>query len=76
MKWGAAEWCLVILTITVPVCLIGMLLIRIITGSPISAEAGAIIMDMLKVIGGGILGIIGTLLSQNKNNKNDNGTGI
>jgi len=68
-NWKAVEWCLFILTLTIPICLIGMIAIRLVTGNPISVEAGAVIMDMLKVIGGGVLGICGTLLSQNKETK-------
>ncbi len=64
--WKAAEFCLVVLTLTIPICLVGMILIRLVTGQAISVEAGTVIMDMLKVVGGGVLGIIGTLLSQHK----------
>ena len=61
MKLTAPELCLVILTLTIPLSIAGMIVIRM-NGMVIGAEAGAHIMDMLKVIGGGVLGILGTLL--------------
>ena len=41
----------------------GVLLIRIFTDRVPAPESGAMLADLLKVIGGGVVGIIGTLLS-------------
>ena len=68
-NWKAVEWGLFILTLTIPICLIGVALVRSVTSSPIPVETAASISDLLKVISGGILGICGTLLSQNKETK-------
>ena len=68
-NWKAVEWCLFILMLTIPICLIGVALVRSVTNSPIPVETAAAISDLLKVISGGILGICGTLLSQNKETK-------
>ena len=65
-NWKAVEVCLFILTLTIPLCLIGMLVVRLITRQPIPPESATVVMDMLKIIGGGVLGIIGTLYSQTK----------
>ncbi len=68
MKWTAADICLVILTLTIPISIFGLIAIRLITGSPISVEAGAVVMDMLKVIGGGVLSLLGALMAGKKEN--------
>jgi hypothetical protein len=36
---------------------------------PISAEAGSIVMDMLKVIGGGVLTILGGMFNGGRKNE-------
>ena len=66
MKNTIPEWCLLILTLTIPVSLIGMIFIQMWTGMPISPEAGSIVMDMLKVIGGGVLTILGGMFNGGK----------
>ena len=68
-NWKAVEWCLFILTLTIPICLLGIGVVRVSTNNVIPTETAAAIADMLKVISGGVLGICGTLLSQNKETK-------
>jgi len=68
-NWNPTEWCLFILTLTIPVTLLSLQASRIITGQHTNAENLSLIEDLLKVISGGVLGIIGTLYSKNKNNK-------
>jgi hypothetical protein len=66
VNWKPAEWCLLILSATIPLSLLGVLGIRVFTDRQASPEAGAMLADLLKVIGGGVIGIIGTLLSKDK----------
>ena len=68
-NWKAVEWCLFILTLTIPICLLGVGFIRMATNNVIPTETAALIADLLKILSGGVLGICGTLLSQNKENK-------
>jgi hypothetical protein len=68
-NWNPTEWCLFILTLTIPVTLLSLQASRIITGQPTNTENLSLIEDLLKVISGGVLGIIGTLYSKDKNNK-------
>ena len=63
MKWTAPEICLVILTLTIPVSIIGLIVIRL-NGNVIGAEAGVVIMDMLKYISGGVIGVIAALVGK------------
>ena len=65
MKWTPAEWCLFILTLTIPTCIIGLIIIRMFKG-PISETAGPLITDMLKVIGGGVIALLGNMLRKEK----------
>lgn len=37
-NWKAVEWGLFILTLTIPICLIGVALVRSVTNSPIPVE--------------------------------------
>jgi hypothetical protein len=68
-NWNPTEWCLFILTLTIPVTLLSLQASRIITGQHTNTENLSLIEDLLKVISGGVLGIIGTLYSKDKNNK-------
>ena len=68
-NWNPTEWCLFILTLTIPVTLLPLQASRVITGQPTNTENLSLIEDLLKVISGGVLGIIGTLYSKDKNNK-------
>ena len=38
-NWSASDWVMIILTLTIPVCLIGIMVVRAITKQPISPEA-------------------------------------
>jgi hypothetical protein len=54
-NWSAAEWCLFVLTLTIPLCLMGTTWVRMVTKNPIPTETALAITDMLKIIiGGGI----------------------
>ena len=68
-NWKAVEWGLFLLTLTIPLCLLGVGFIRMATNSIIPPETAALIADLLKILSGGVLGICGTLLSQNKETK-------
>jgi hypothetical protein len=57
-KFNAAEWCMIILTVTIPVTLAGLMIARAVTGAAVSAESAALLGDFLKVVSGGILGLI------------------
>lgn len=59
----APEVCLIILTVTIPVSIIAMVVLRL-SGVIIGVEAGSVIMDMLKYISGGVIGVIAALVGK------------
>ena len=65
-RWTAIEWCLFVLTLTVPIIIILSILVKVITGEGLSIESATLLSDLLKVITGGVIGIIGTLYQQKK----------
>lgn len=68
-NWKATEVCMVILTTTIPICLIGTVVIRLVTGEPISGEAASIMKDTLNIIGGGCIGLISSRIGRNNEDK-------
>ena len=66
-NWSVVEWCLFVLTLTIPVTIILIETVKMVTGQPTNPQNLSLIEDLLKVISGGVLGIIGTLYSNNKN---------
>ena len=58
-KWSAIEWCLFILTLTVPLTLISIFISKSITGVSMQPESADLVADMLKFIIGGVIGVIG-----------------
>jgi len=58
-KWSPSDWCLVILAITIPMTLLGLLVVRLLSAQPIPPESAALMADLLKVLCGGILGVLG-----------------
>ena len=67
-KWTATEWCLFFLTLTIPLTMILLFLAGIIRGIALPPENVAIFEDFLKVLSGGIIGIVGTTISKRKEN--------
>ena len=65
-NWTPVEWSLFILTLTVPGVLIATLVIRAITGTAASEQGSVLLADLLKVITGGVLGIIGSKFNSKK----------
>jgi len=66
-KWDANDYALIILATTVPLSIIALPLVRIVTGHTISAEAGAVVNNLISGIGVGVL----TVIAQKYKNKND-----
>ena len=72
-KWNAAEWSLFILTLTIPFTILLAFLVRYISdATQINIEQGEIIADYLKIVTGGILGILGTVIVYKHQGKNNN----
>lgn len=47
-NWKAVEWCLFLLTLTIPLCLLGVGFIRMATNSIIPPETAALILSQNK----------------------------
>ena len=65
-NWSAIEWCLFILTLTIPLIIILLLILRLVTGQPLPEGSAEFIGDLLNMITGGVIGIIGTLFVKSK----------
>jgi uncharacterized protein YacL len=65
-QWSAAEWSMIILSSTVPLSIIGLIVMRLMTGQPLSENAGGVINNVLNIVGGGVIGIIAMNLSKKK----------
>jgi len=61
-NWTPAEVCIVILAATIPLCVMGVVLMRIVTHQSLSEQAGGVINNVMNIVGGGILGILGSQL--------------
>lgn len=57
-QWDAADWGLIILASTIPITVIGLIIMRIITGQGLSDNAAAVIKDITTIVGGGVISII------------------
>ena len=68
-NWSAIEWCLFILTLTVPLTLISIFISKSITGVSMQPESADLVADMLKFIIGGVIGVIGVIGGMRINNK-------
>jgi len=66
-NWRVEDWCLFILTMTVPLLLLGTLIARISTGSGLEVEVASMVSDYIKMVTAGVLTLIGVLLNKNKN---------
>ncbi len=58
-KWQPVDICLIIMTLTIPFIILALVLARFFTKEPIPQENAAIMADLLKVLCGGVLGVIG-----------------
>ncbi len=66
MKFNAAEISMVILSATVPIAIIGLIIMRIVTGQALSENAGAVINNLMNIVGGGVIGIISAQLANKR----------
>lgn len=72
-KWTAEQWCLFILSVTIPMIILAVSFARAITGTPISPEGAKLLDDVLNSLITGILAILAYKIgSKNKNDDNSN----
>lgn len=62
-KWTAADWSLLILTSTVPLTIMTMAIMRALDLSPVDQASNILVVDFLQYIIGGVIGIIGTVIT-------------
>ncbi len=68
-RWTSADWSMIILSSTIPLAVVGLIIMRIFTGAPLSDNAAGVVDGITKVIGGGLIGILATVFAYNINNK-------
>ena len=66
MKFSPITLCLIILTLTIPLVLVLVIVARLISGQSMAPESALLLADLLKVLTGGVLGLLGGLLSNKK----------
>lgn len=65
-NWSALDWCLFILTATIPVTILMVAMGRIITGAPMSDKGIDLVKEIMTMLIGGVLVKLGTKADQNK----------
>ena len=65
-NWQPAEWAMIILAATVPISIMGIIIMRIFTMQPLSENASNVINNLMNIVGGGVIGIIATRLASKK----------
>jgi hypothetical protein len=74
MKWEAAEWAMIILATTIPLSVLGLIIMRVFTNAALSDNAGDVINNITTIIGGGIISIVSYKMGLK--NKQDEGQNI
>lgn len=67
----AACWCLIILTMSIPLAEFGLIVMRIFTKAALSDNAANVIDGITKIIGGGVVSILGMIFGHYMKTKVD-----
>jgi len=69
MKWNPAHIILLLLAATIPLSVVGIILLRLVSNQPMSENASVVLMGILTTVGGGTVGILRQMLVQHPTEK-------